>query len=138
MPKFSGSFIGKVSSQAMTAVKDVPNHELSLVQISGAQTVSDPRWNGAHVSYCAMADLVSGSGTQTGYFINQHPDGDTDYGTFEARITTAGGAVSQEGTWKFAGGTGAFSRITGNGTFKGVMTSPTEVDTKWEGAYQLG
>ena len=58
--------------------------------------------------------------------------------TFEARITTAGGAVSQEGTWKFFGGTGAFSRITGSGTFKGVMTSPTEVDTKWEGAYQLG
>jgi hypothetical protein len=108
------------------------------VQISGPQTVSDPLWNGATVSYTGMADLVSGSGTQTGYYVNQHPNGDTDYGTFEARITTAGSAVTLEGTWKSTGGTGAFAGITGSGTYKGVMASPAEVETKWEGAYQLG
>jgi len=65
-----------------------------------------------------------------GLFHEQHPDGGTDYGTFEARVTTAGGAVTLEGTWKFSGGTGAFARITGSGTWK--------IDAKWEGAYQLG
>ena len=50
MPNFHGSFLGKVNSQAMAAVTDVPSHDLSLVQISGPQTVSDPLWNGANVS----------------------------------------------------------------------------------------
>jgi hypothetical protein len=134
MPKFSGSFVGKVSSQAMATVKDVPNHELSLVQIIGPQTVSDPRWKDAVVSYYGMADLVSGSGPQTGYYMNQHPDGDTDYGTFKATIS----GNTLKGTWKSSGGTGAFKGMTGSGTFSGVMTSPTEVETKWEGSYQLG
>jgi hypothetical protein len=76
------------------------------VEISGPQTTSDPLWNGATVSYWGMADLVSGNGTQRGYFINQHANGDTDRGTFECAITTTGDAVTLEGTWKFSGGTG--------------------------------
>jgi hypothetical protein len=122
----------------MAVVTDVANHDLSLVQISGPQTVSDPLWTDAKVTYTGMADLVSGNGTQTGYYLNTHPNGDTDYGTFEAKITTSGDAVTMEGTWKFKGGTGAFAKITGNGTYKGVMNSPTEVKTDWQGAYQLG
>jgi hypothetical protein len=82
--------------------------------------------------------LIAGNGSQTGYYVNKHPNGDTDYGTFEARITTAGSAVTLEGTWTSTGGTGAFAKVTGNGTYKGVMISPTEVKTHWEGAYQLG
>ena len=118
------------------ALKDVPDHELGLVEISGPQTSSDPLWNGATTSYWGLADLMSGSGTQKGYFINQRANGDPDQGTFECTITTAGGAVTLEGTWM--GGTGALNGVSGRGTFRGRMTSPTEVETKWEGAYQLG
>jgi hypothetical protein len=138
MPNLSGSFAGKASSHMTAVVGDVSNHELGLVTISGPQMVSDPLWNGAIVSYWGMADLIDGSGLQTGYFINRHPNGDIDRGTFEGRITTAGGAVTQEGTWKFSGGTGAFARISGGGSFKIKLTSPTEVECNWEGAYQLG
>jgi hypothetical protein len=138
MPNFSGSFAGKASSQMTTVVGDVANHELGLVMISGPQTVSDPLWNGAIVSYWGMADLIDGSGPQTGYFVNRHSNGDIDRGTFDARITTAGGTAALEGTWKFSGGTGAFSRISGGGSFKTKLTSPTEVECNWEGAYQLG
>ena len=113
------------------ALKDAPNHELGLVAISGPQTVSDPLWNGATVSYWGMADLVSGSGSQKGYFINPHANGDTDQGTFEGTITTAGGAVTLGGAWKYSGGTGAFTGLTGGGTYNGRMTSPTEVDMRW-------
>jgi hypothetical protein len=84
-----------------------------------------------------MADLVSGSGTQKGYFINQHANGDTDQGTFECSVATAGGAVTLEGTWKFSGGTGALTGLSGSGAFRGRMTSPTVVETSWEGGYQL-
>jgi hypothetical protein len=138
MPNVSGSFVGRVNSQAMAAAKDVPNHELGLVEISGPQTASDPLWNGATVSYWGIADLVSGSGTQKGYFINRHANGDTDHGTFEGTITTAGGAVTPEGTWKFSGGTGALAGLSGGGTYRGLMPSPTEVEMRWEGVYQLG
>jgi hypothetical protein len=138
MPNFSGSFVGRVNSQAMAVVKDVPHHELGLVEISGPQTASDPLWNGATVSYWGMADLVSGSGTQKGYFINQHANGDIDRGTFDGTIATAGNVVTIEGTWRYSGGTGALTGLSGGGTYKGVMTSPTEVETSWEGAYQLG
>jgi hypothetical protein len=138
MPNFSGSFVGRANAQAAMALKDAPNHELGLVAISGPQTVSDPLWNGATVSYWGMADLVSGSGSQKGYFINQHANGDTDQGTFEGTITTAGGAVTLGGTWKYSVGTGAFTGLTGGGTYSGRMTSPIEVDMQWEGSYQLG
>ena len=74
---------------------------------------------------------------QTGYFINRHPNGDIDRGTFAGRITTAGDAVTMEGSWKYSGGTGAFARISGGGTYKGRIT-PTEVQTSWEGTHQLG
>jgi len=137
-PNVSGSFVGRVNSQAMVALKDVPNHELGLVEISGQQTSSDPLWNGATVSYWGLADLMSGSGTQKGYFINQRANGDTDNGTFDGKITTAGNVVTIGGAFKNTGGTGALTGLSGGGTYKGVMTSPTQVETTWEGAYKLG
>ena len=138
MPKMSGSFVGRVNSQAMATVKDVPNHELGLVQISGPQKVSDLLWGWSHGMDAGIADLVSGNGTQTGYYVNEHPNGDTRLRYIRKQIATAGGAVTTEGTWKRSGGTGAFTGITGSGTYKGVTASPTEIETKWEGAYQLG
>ena len=138
MPNFSGSFLGRANAQAMMAVKDVPGHELGLVEISGPQTTADALWSGATVSYWGIADLVSGSGTQRGYFINHHPNGDIDQGTFECKVATEGGSVTLDGTWKFSGGTGRLAGLSGAGTFKGRMTSPSEVETSWEGAYQLG
>jgi hypothetical protein len=73
MPNITGSFVGRANSQTLMALEDVPNHELSLVEISGPQTASDPLWNGAAVSYWGMADLVSGSGTQKGYSSTSMP-----------------------------------------------------------------
>src|SRR6266851_6498146 len=138
MPSASGSFIGKTNSQAMVSLKDAPDHEMSVIEVTGPQTSSDPLWNGATVSYWGAADLVAGSGPQTGYFMNRHTNGDIDRGTFAGRITTAGGVVTMEGSWKYTGGTGALARISGGGTYKGDITSPTEVQTSWEGTYQLG
>ena len=138
MPQASGSFTGKTGSQAMVSVNDVADHEMSIVEVTGQQSSSDPLWNGATVVYWGVADLIGGNGTQTGYFMNRHPNGDTDSGTFEARLTTAGGVVTMQGTWKFSGGTGTFARISGSGTYTGRISSPTEVQTSWEGTYQLG
>ena len=138
MPQVSGSFSGKSTSQAMVSLQDAPDHEMSLIEVTGPQTASDPLWNGATVFYWGAADLVAGTGTQTGYFMNRHPNGDVDRGTFEGKITTAAGVTTMEGNWRYSGGSGQFSGITGSGTYKGRITSPTEVQVTWEGNYQLG
>jgi hypothetical protein len=71
--------------------------------------------------------------------MNRRPNGDIDRGIFAGRITTAaGGGVTMEGTWQFSGGTGALSSLSGGGTYKDLVTSPTELDVSWEGTYQLG
>ena len=138
MPSFSGSFSAKTNSQSMLAVQDEPDHEISIVEVRGPQVSSDPLWNGATVSYWGIGDLIAGKGTQTGYFSNRHMNGDIDRGTFEAKVITEGGTVMMQGTWKLVGGTGQFARVSGSGTYTGRMISPTEVETRWEGSYQLG
>jgi len=137
MPDLSGSFSGKVTSQTTISLHDVSNHDLNLMEVTGVQKSTDDNWNNATITYWGTADLVGGSGPQHGYFVNEHADGDRDFGTFEGKIATAGGQVSIEGTWKYAGGTGNFQGITGGGSYKGKMTSPVEVENTWEGKYQI-
>jgi hypothetical protein len=39
--------------------------------------------------------------------------------------------------FQHTGGSGKFKGITGNGTFKTKMRSPSEVQATWQGAYEL-
>jgi hypothetical protein len=135
MPNVSGSFSGRATSQMSISLSDTPNHDLNLMQVQGLQTSTDANWNNVRIVYWGMADLIAGSGTQRGYFVNEHPDGDRDFGTFEGKVALAQGTM--EGTWKYTGGTGKFKGITGNGIYKGRLTPPAEVENAWEGAYQL-
>lgn len=137
MPNFSGSFFAKVTSLTSVSLEDIPNHEIHLLTISGLQKSSDENWKDSRINYWDVGDLVGGNGSQRGYFVNVHANGDRDIGTFEGKVKTAGGQVTIEGTWKYTDGTGQFKGITGGGTYKGRMTSPTEVENTWEGSYQL-
>src|SRR6266478_3985679 len=137
MPNFSGSFSGRATSQTVVSLEDVPNHEMHLATIAGLQKSSDEKWKDARITYWGVSDLVGGNGTQSGYFVNVHANGDRDTGTFEGKVKTAGGQVTIEGRWKYADGSGQFNGITGGGTYKGRMTSPTELENTWEGTYQL-
>jgi hypothetical protein len=137
MPNFSGSFSGRATSQATIALEDIPNHDLNLLEVRGVQKTSDDNWKDAKITYWGTADLVDGNGPQRGYFVDVHANGDRDIGTFEGKVKTAGGQVTIEGMWKYVDGTGQFKGITGGGTYKGRMTSPTEVENTWEGTYEL-
>lgn len=137
MPKFSGSFSGKATQQSALAPKDRPNHELLILEVNGPQQSSDPKWKDSKITYWEVADLVEGSGTHRGYFVNVHADGDTDLGTYEGKVKTAGGQTTIEGTWAITSGTGKLKGITGKGAYKGRMLSPTEVENTWEGAYEI-
>ena len=105
--------------------------------MTGPQTSSDPLWDGATVLYWGVADLVAGSGIQAGYFMNRHANDDVDSGNFRGqdneRCRRDHNGRYLEVLWRNRG----LSGITGNGTYQGRITSPTEVQTSWEGNYEL-
>jgi len=136
MSKMSGSFNARANWLTTIPQRDVAGHEVSMAEIAGTQRSDDPHWNNASVTYWGVGDTISGNGTQRGCYVNQHADGDTDRGTFEARVTTTGNKTSLEGTWTMTGGTGKFNGATGGGTFRSQVLSPTQVECKWEGEYQ--
>jgi hypothetical protein len=111
---------------------------LSVASMTGKHKASDANWDGVKVSNWVTADLVGGNGEQRGYFKNEHPNGDVDYGTFEAKVTMSDTGPTMTGTWRSIGGTGKFAKITAEGVLDAKMTSPTESVMNWSGSYSLG
>ncbi|HEX6729510.1 MAG TPA: hypothetical protein VF074_05845 [Pyrinomonadaceae bacterium] len=137
MPSISGSFSGNITKQSGMPLTDQPNHELGIAEVNGTQSSPDPLWNNSKITYWGIIDLLDGEGTQNGYFNDVHPDGGRDWGTFEGKVSAAGGTMTVEGTFTFTGGDGVYSGITGGGNFKTVAKSETEVEATWTGAYEL-
>jgi hypothetical protein len=137
MPSITGSFSGKITKQSGMPLTDQPNHEMGIAEVSGTQKSPNPLWNDSKITYWGVTDLLDGKGSQRGYFNNVHPDEGRDVGTFEGQVTTAGGGMTVEGTFKFTGGDGQYRGITGGGKFKTVMKSETELEATWEGNYEL-
>jgi hypothetical protein len=138
MTSITGSFSGKITKNSSLTLTDLPNHSLSLAEVSGVQASPDPLWNNANITYWGVTDLRDGKGIQRGYYNNIHGDKGREWGTFEGQVSTAGGGMMVEGTWKIEGGDGDFRGVTGNGTFKTVAKSETEVEATWGGSYELG
>ena len=137
MSHMAGSFVGNITQQSTLTPTDRPNHAMNIAEVHGIQKSSDPLWNNAQIAYWGVTDLLDGKGTQHGYFDTNHAGAGRDWGTFEARVTTDGGGMTVEGTFKFAGGDGKYRGITGGGRFKSVMKSETEIECAWEGDYKL-
>ena len=137
MNEFSGSFTGHARVLTVLALADVPGHELQTVEIAGPQSSTDEKWNTARVTYWGVSDVVAGNGSQRGYFLNEHPDGSRNWGTFDGKITTSDNKTTVEGIWQFSDGTGMFAGIKGQGTFTTRLTSPTDLQCTWEGRYEL-
>lgn len=135
MTSITGSFSGTVTKHSALAVDDRPNHEISIAEVSGVQSSPDPLWNEARITYWGLTDLFDGEGTQRGYYSNIHGDKGREWGTFEGKVTAGGMTV--EGTWKITDGDGEFHGSSGNGTFKVVAKSATEVEATWAGSYEL-
>jgi hypothetical protein len=138
MPNFSGSCAQTLRSQTMLPVPDRPDHMIVASSMAGTHTTSDPNWDGVQVTNWGTADLVAGSGEQRGYFLNEHPNGDVDGGTFEAKVTMSDTGQTMTGTWKTTHGTGKFAHITASGVLDAKMTSPTDSVMNWSGSYNLG
>ena len=81
--------------------------------------------------------MQGAGGVQRGYFSNDHGASGRDRGSFEGSVSISGSEVVVEGDWQYTGGTGNFAGITGGGTFKVRLTSPTTVEGSWQGTYEL-
>jgi len=133
----SGSFSGSIRTQSVISLNDQPNHSLGVAEISGTQNSSDPKWNNSTITYWGTTDMQGTQGTQRGYFVNDHGSAGQDRGTFEGNVSVVAGQVGVEGKWQYTGGAGNFAGITGGGTFKTKLTSPTTVEASWQGTYEL-
>jgi hypothetical protein len=118
---------------------DDPKHELVALEIRrDTTTSSDPDWNETEQIIYGQADQVAGTGTHRGYYVRQHKNGDTEYGTYEGTHKTTlkeDGSFLEatwEGTYKVIGGTGKFKNIKGSGTYRGKATAEG-ASTEFEG-----
>jgi hypothetical protein len=137
MPAFSGTFSGKFTKNTDFTLTDQPNHIMSLAEVQGTQKSADQNWNNATVTYWGVTDLLAGQGTQRGYYVNVHADGEREFGTFEGKAAMKGTEGTVEGTWKITDGTGKYKGAKGNGKFKTRTTPSNGVECSWEGAYEL-
>ena len=120
----------------MVNVPGSVDHQMGLAVMLGEHKSTEQRWNDAKLTYVGTTDLIEGKGEQRGHFHNAHTNGDTSFGTFEAKISTTSDAMTVEGKWSFTGGTGPLSKLKGNGVFKAEMTSPTNSEMAWSGSYE--
>ena len=137
MLALSGAFSGSIRTQTVLSLNDQPDHSLGVAEISGTQSSSDPNWNNSTITYWGTTDMQGTRGTQRGYFVNDHGSAGQDRGTFEGNVSVVAGQFTVEGTWQYTGGTGRFAGITGSGTFKTKLTSPTTIEGSWRGTYEL-
>src|SRR5437868_5277593 len=100
MPDMSGSFSGKARLQTAVSLADIIGHELQVAEIVGSQRSTDPNWNDAGLTYWGVTDIINGNGTQKGYYVNEHGNGERECGTFEGKVITAQGQTTLEGTWQ--------------------------------------
>jgi hypothetical protein len=137
MPDVVGTCISKVVSQSAVGLPGSAGRQLSLGLVSGLHSSRGSPWDGARLTYAGTADIVGDSGTQQGYFYNAHTDGAVSEGTFEARISAPDGVMTIEGTWTLTGGSGSLAGVKGGGAFKARMTSPSDSEMTWSGAYEV-
>jgi hypothetical protein len=136
MPSFSGTCSSKMQSQSMANVPGTAGRQLGLAVMLGQHKSSEARWDDAKLTYVGTTDIADGKGEQRGHFHNAHMNGDTSFGSFDASVTTSSdGAMTVEGMWRFNGGTGTLSKLSGSGIFKAQMTSPTDSEMTWSGNY---
>jgi hypothetical protein len=93
--------------------------------------------DGAQVTNREIADLTQGNGPHQGY-ITEILGADTTVTRWQGKVTTSLGPDQKpntrfEGSWSKIKGTGQYEAVTGAGSYKGRMTSPTEYTIEWSG-----
>jgi hypothetical protein len=137
--QISGVFSLKVGQQQALPVATPADPVLLLTQSSGTNrnTGKSAYMDGAQVTNREIADLTQGNGPHQGY-ITEILGADTSVARFQGKVTTTLGPDQKpvtrfEGSWSKIKGTGQYEGVTGAGSYKGRMISPTEYTVEWSG-----
>jgi hypothetical protein len=135
----SGVFSLKVGQQQTLPVASPADPVLLLTQSSGTNrsTGKSAYMDGAEVINREIADLTQGNGPHQGY-ITEFKGPDTTVTRYQGKVITTLGPDQKpvtrfEGTWSKLKGTGRYLDVTGAGSYKGSMISPTEYTVEWSG-----
>jgi hypothetical protein len=133
----------KYSQQHALPVADAAAPVLLLSEATGTNrnTGKSDYMAGAEVINREIADLTQGNGPHQGY-ITFAKDADTTVNRWRGKVVTTLGSDQQpttrfEGTWTKLSGRGKYEGVTGSGTYKGRMLSPTEYTVEWSGEIEL-
>jgi hypothetical protein len=135
----SGVFTMKVGQQQTLPVATTADPVLFLTQSSGTNrnTGKSAYMDGAEAISREIADLTQGSGRHQGY-ITEILGADTTVTRWQGEVTTTLGPDQKpttqfEGTWSKLKGTGQYDGVTGAGSYRGRMTSPSDYTVEWSG-----
>jgi hypothetical protein len=128
-------------AQTKVSPGQCPGHDVTLSRTIIVLHSLDPDFDGAQVLEVDCSECLAGTGTHRGHNINTHPGGDRTFVAYQGVTRTV--AMDQgpaqtflEGVWWCTGGTGRFSGITGQGTYRGQLT-PAGPACAFEGEYDL-
>ena len=137
--QISGIFSMKVGQQQALSVASPADPVLLLTQSSGTNrsTGKSAYMDGAEVVNREIGDLTQGNGPHQGY-LTQIKGADTTITRWQGKVVTTLGPDQKpstrfEGAWSKLKGTGRYQGLTGAGSYKGRMTSPTEYTIEWNG-----
>ncbi len=136
MTASSGSMDGSVTVLSSVAIPDEPLHSLMVGTVTGILRSDDRLWNGARLTYSGMGDFRFGTGRETGYFRNEHPNGDVTSGTYEADVTGSETEMRAVGTLTLTSGTGELANVRGSGKFEASISRTMAVTMKWSVEYE--
>jgi hypothetical protein len=119
-----GKRFGTFESKGTVKVGDVKGHTLTVGVSKGVDATN----KGIFIAKM-ISDLINGNGTQRGYTVTIHKDGDKSFSKSQGKVTTVMSEgkmplVTFEGTWEFTGGTGKWANVQGKGTYKGRFIGP--------------
>jgi hypothetical protein len=134
-----GKYTGKFGSQAVFQPYELEKGHVFLVgMVHGVffNDVADGFLDKTEVTCPITDDIVDGvSIAEHGYCIITDKDGDKAFSVFQGKGTAPG---SIGGTFKWTGGTGKFSGIQGNNTYRvTVIGKTTAAWVAWEGEWRM-
>ena len=141
--QISGVFTMKVGQQQTLPVATPADPVLLLTQSSGTNrnTGKSAYMDGAKAISREIADLTQGNGPHQGY-ITEILGADTTVTRWQGKVTTALGPDQKpttrfDGSWSKLKGTGQYDGVTGAGSYRGKMTSPTDYTVEWSGEISI-
>jgi len=131
----------KLSTGHTIDVGDHPGHVLMIGKIPCTWTapIEIAGLKSTAYSGTGTTDLNGAKGQERGYGVQTMENGDKVYVRYQdtGTLTEGGKAITFEGTWSYAGGTGKFKGLKGTGTYKGSGDPGGEVNIEIEGEYTL-